>query len=29
MNPIYVDVIKHDIDKLLTPGFFQPVEEAT
>jgi hypothetical protein len=29
MNPNYVDVIKHDIDKSLAPGFFQPVEEAT
>jgi hypothetical protein len=29
MNPNYVDVIKHDIDKLLTPSFFQLVEEAT
>ncbi len=29
MNPNYVDVIKHDIDKLLALGFFQLVEEAT
>ncbi len=29
MNQNYVHVIKHDIDKLLAPSFFQLVEEAT
>ncbi len=29
MNPNYVAVVKHDIDKLLTPKFIHPIEEAT
>jgi hypothetical protein len=29
LNPNYVVVVKHDIDKLLTTRFIQPVEEAT
>jgi hypothetical protein len=29
MNPNYVVVVKHDIDKLLVAKFIQPVEEAT
>jgi hypothetical protein len=28
-NPNYVTTVKQDIDKLLTPGFIQFVEEAT
>ncbi len=29
MNPNYVATIKQDIDKLLAPGFIQPIEKAT
>ncbi len=29
LNPNYVTTIKQDIDKLLTAGFIQSVEEAT
>jgi hypothetical protein len=29
LNPNYVAMVKHDIDKLLVVGFIQPVEEAT
>jgi len=29
LNPNYATVVKHDIDKLLTVGFIQPVNEAT
>jgi hypothetical protein len=29
LNPNYVAVMKHDIDKLLTTCFIQPMEEAT
>jgi len=29
LNPNYVAVVKHDIDKLLTTRFIQPIEEAT
>jgi len=29
LNPNYVIVIKHDIDKLLIVGFIQSIEEAT
>ncbi len=29
MNLNYVTAVKHDIDKLLTVGFIQPIEEAT
>jgi len=29
LNPNYVEVVKHDIDKLLTIGFIQPEEEIT
>ncbi len=29
MNPNYVTAVKHDINKLLTVGFIQPIEEVT
>ncbi len=29
LNPNYVAIVKHDIDKLLATKFIQPVEEAT
>jgi hypothetical protein len=29
MNPNYVDVVKHDLDKLLTTSSIAPMEEAT
>jgi hypothetical protein len=29
LNPNYVTIVKHDIDKLLVAGFIKPVEEAT
>ncbi len=29
LNPNYVTIVKHDIDKLLAIGFIQLVEEAT
>jgi hypothetical protein len=29
LNPNYVVIIKHDIDKLLIIGFIKPIEEAT
>jgi hypothetical protein len=29
LNPNYVTIVKHDIDKLLIDGFIKPVEEAT
>jgi hypothetical protein len=29
LNPYYVTVIKHDIDKLLVASFIQPLEKAT
>jgi hypothetical protein len=29
MNPNYVAIIKHNIDKLLIARFIQPIEETT
>jgi hypothetical protein len=29
MNPNYVVIVKHDIDKLLAPRFIHPIKEAT
>ncbi len=29
LNPNYVAIVKHDIDKVLATRFIQPVEEAT
>jgi hypothetical protein len=29
MNPNYVIVVKHDLDKLFTPRFIAPIEKAT
>jgi hypothetical protein len=29
MNPNYVIVVKHDLDKLLNVGFIAPMEEAS
>jgi hypothetical protein len=29
LNPNYAAIVKHDIDKLLTTKFIQPIEEAT
>jgi len=29
LNPNFVAIVKQDIDKLLTIGFIQPIEEAT
>ncbi len=29
LNPNYVAIVKHDIDKLLTTRFIQPIEEVT
>jgi hypothetical protein len=29
MNPNYVVVVKHDINKLLAPKFIHPIEEGT
>jgi hypothetical protein len=29
LNPNYVAVVKHDIDKVLATRFIQPVEEVT
>jgi hypothetical protein len=29
MNPNYVVLVKHDLDKLLVVGFISPIKEAT
>jgi hypothetical protein len=29
LNPNYITIVKHDVDKLLTANFIKPIEKAT